>query len=273
MQKSPSVFVRVAWLAFFALVGLFVCACVQLWCGDVSVGGQRWLLLLQTVLTFAVPALLFARIYDRKMCVSPRCDWRIWLIVIALMPCALPAVNFTKWLNDMLTLPDFMGGIEQWMQQMEAATNALTEKLLRTDRSSDLAVNLLVMALAPAIAEELFFRGALQKTLAQTMNAHVAIWLTAAIFSAVHLQFYGFVPRMLLGAALGYLFWLTGSIWTNIVAHFVNNALTIVLFGAHLPFDIDAIGTGATWWIGVASLTVACGLVWTISRLTTPEKK
>ncbi len=256
-----------AWLVFFALVGLFVSGCVQLWCGAVSTNAQRWLLLLQTVLTFGLPALIFCHIYDEKTHTSLRCDWRIWLIIIALMPCALPAVNLTKWLNDMLTLPHFMSGIEQWMRQMEAATSALTAQLLQTDHLGDLAVNLLVMALAPAIAEELFFRGALQKTLAQSMNAHAAIWLTAAIFSAVHLQFYGFVPRMLLGAALGYLFWLTGSIWPSVVAHFVNNALTVMLFGIALPFDIDVIGTGATWWLGAVSLVVVCGLVWGIQAL------
>ncbi len=266
-EKSSSVTVRVAWLAFFALVGLFVSGCVQLWCGAVSTNAQRWLLLLQTVLTFGLPALLFWHIFGEKTH-APLCsDWRMWLIIIALIPCALPAVNLTKWLNDMLALPHFMSGIEQWMRQMEAATGALTEQLLQTDHFGDLAVNLLVMAVAPAIAEELFFRGSLQKTLAQAMNAHAAIWLTAAIFSAVHLQFYGFVPRMLLGAALGYLFWLTGSIWPSVVAHFVNNALTIVLFKADLPFDIDAIGTGATWWLGAMSLVVTCGLVWSIQAL------
>lgn len=267
--------VRVAWLAFFALVGLFVCSCIQLLCGGsaVNISATKWLLLLQTVLTFAVPAILFDRIYGEKKH-APLCrEWRVWLLAVALMPCALPAVNLTKWLNDILALPDFMGSIERWMQQMEAATGELTARLLRTDNFGDLAANLLVMALAPAIAEELFFRGALQKTLSRAMNAHTAIWITAAIFSAVHLQFYGFVPRMLLGAALGYLFWLTGSIWTSVAAHFTNNALTVVLFNAALPFDIDSVGTGETWWLGLLSLAVSCVMVWGVSRLATPKKK
>lgn len=275
MKQNSSVVIKLLWLTFFALVGLFVCACIQALLGDTTTNLEttRWMLLLQTVTTFAIPAIVFGSIYGQKEQTVPCRNRCVWLLVVALMPCALPAVNLTKWINDMLVLPHFMSSIEQWMQHMETATNELTMKLLTTDNFGGIAVNLLIMALAPAIAEELFFRGALQKTLAQSMNAHAAIWLTAVIFSAVHLQFYGFVPRMLLGAALGYLFWLTGSIWTSVTAHFVNNALTIVLFNADLTFDIDSVGTGQTWWIGLLSLIVSFGIIWAVAHLAAPKKK
>lgn len=186
------------------------------------------------------------------------------------MPCAIPAVNLTKWLNDMMTLPDCMAGIEQAMMQMEQQVEALTTAFLDVADAQGLMLNLLVLALVPAIAEELFFRGALQRLLTDAINAHLAIWAAAFVFSAIHFQFYGFVPRLLLGAALGYLYWYSGSLWPSVVAHFVNNAMTVILaFAAArttLPIDSDTIGSGGTWWIGVVSLGVSIALCWWLGR-------
>jgi membrane protease YdiL (CAAX protease family) len=86
-----------------------------------------------------------------------------------------------------------------------------------------------VIAVLPAIGEELVFRGIIQRELFRgTNNIHVAIWISAAIFSAIHIQFYGFVPRMLLGALFGYLYYWSGNLWMPIIAHFINNGFTVV---------------------------------------------
>ena len=278
-SRAKSPWVRLAWLAFFALIGLFVCSLalsvVTYFVGTVSTTMQRWLVMLQTLLIFAVPAIIFFYLYgDRSAFTLRRTGWRVWIIALVLMPLALPAVNFTKWLNEMLSFPDALSALEQWMQQMEEASNQLTAQLLQTENRGEIIMNLVAMALVPAVSEELFFRGALQRTLTQKMNAHAAIWLTAIIFSAAHLQFYGFIPRMLLGAALGYLFWYSGSIWTSILAHFVNNAATILLFEKDLPFiDVESIGTMETWWVGMTSLVLVVAMVWSLSRLASPKKK
>ena len=278
-SRAKSPWVRLAWLAFFALIGLFVCSLalsvVTYFAGTVSTTTQRWLVMLQTLLIFAVPAIIFFYLYgDKSAFTLRRTGWCVWIIALVLMPLALPAVNFTKWLNEMISLPDALSAIEQWMQQMEEASNQLTAQLLQTENRGEIVMNLVAMALVPAVSEELFFRGALQRTLTQKMNAHAAIWLTAIIFSAAHLQFYGFIPRMLLGAALGYLFWYSGSIWTSILAHFVNNAATILLFEKDLPFfDAESIGTMETWWVGMASLALVAAMVWALSRFASPKKK
>ena len=124
-----------------------------------------------------------------------------------------------------------------------------------------LIFNIILIAIIPALGEELFFRGALQGVMKAWKGAKLAIWITAIIFSAIHLQFYGFVPRMLLGAFFGYLLFWSENIWLPIIAHFVNNVLAVIFYyfkfnGYQVP-DIDTIGTGNTLWLGIASGALA----------------
>ncbi len=234
---------------------------------------MKWLQLVQTVFTFVLPAFLLAHFVGKGVTYlkfTPIRSPFIWLGVIILMPLALPAVNWLKSLNDMAVLPHFMSGVELWMQQMENQSEVLTDKFLSVSSYSGLALNLLVMAAIPALGEELFFRGILQTVLGEKFNRHLAVWITAFIFSAIHLQFYGFLPRFLLGVALGYLFLFSGSIWASIVAHFINNALAVLLFfltfNGYLTFDMDALGTQHTWWLGFLSLTLVCLLFYRLNR-------
>jgi membrane protease YdiL (CAAX protease family) len=128
-----------------------------------------------------------------------------------------------------------------------------------------LFVNLLVMALLPAVCEEMMFRGWLQRALGQSVDYHTAIWVSAIVFSAIHFQFYGFIPRMLIGAALGYLYYYTGSLWAPIIAHFTNNAAAVVTaflsYNGYTSIDFDLIGTGDTWYLSVASVAVCVALM------------
>ncbi len=91
--------------------------------------------------------------------------------------------------------------------------------------------NLLVMALIPALGEELIFRASVQQMLVQWFKKpHVAVIITAVFFSAVHVQFYGFLPRLLLGLLLGYVYFFTGNLWYAILLHFINNAFTVCIY-------------------------------------------
>ena len=273
-MRHTSTAIKGLWLLFLWLCGLAVGAALTAWCNSAptDIVLLKWQQLCQSLLTFALPAIVFR--HTATMRATADIGWprqsRIWLVALLLMPCAIPAVNLTKWLNDMMTLPDCMVGIEQAMMQMEQQVEALTTAFLDVADAQGLMLNLLVLALVPAIAEELFFRGALQRLLTDAINAHLAIWTAAFVFSAIHFQFYGFVPRLLLGAALGYLYWHSGSLWSSVVAHFVNNAMTVILaFAAArttLPIDSDTIGSGGTWWIGVVSLGVSIALCWWLGR-------
>lgn len=140
-----------------------------------------------------------------------------------------PMLEYSLELNKGMKLPGFLKGLEEWMLLKETQMEVLTKQLLIMDSPMLLGVNLLMLAIIPALGEELIFRGCLQKIFGRwTGNHHIAIWITAIIFSAIHFQFYGFIPRMLLGALFGYLLVWSGSLWLPIMAHFMNNAIAVV---------------------------------------------
>ena len=149
------------------------------------------------------------------------------LICIALFMVAFPFINFVAEWNSSWNIPTFIG---DWMHGKEAETGDLTKSFLNMPNVGLLILNLLMIGLLPALGEELIFRGVLQGGLQRYWkNPHLAIWVTAIVFSAVHFQFLGFVPRMLMGAAMGYLFFWSGNLWYPIIAHFTNNAMAVVL--------------------------------------------
>lgn len=147
---------------------------------------------------------------------------------------------FIEW-NSGIAFPD---AFETWARSYEDRAAKLTTFLTEFDSVAQLIVAIIVIAIIPAIGEEFVFRGILQNRFhSLTGNVHVAIWISAALFSAIHLQFYGFVPRMLLGALFGYLYLWSGSLWIAIAAHFMNNAASVLALYAYqqgkLEYDID----------------------------------
>ncbi len=148
--------------------------------------------------------------------------------IIALLA-LLPIVGVINEWNQAIKFPEFLAPLEEWMREAEDMAAELQERFLSGTSYLDLVINLVVMAITPAICEELLFRGVLQNQLEKWFkNAHIAVWVAAIIFSAIHFQFYGFFPRMILGAALGYLLVYGKSLWLPIVAHCVNNSLAVI---------------------------------------------
>lgn len=148
--------------------------------------------------------------------------------IIALLA-LLPIVGVLNEWNQGISFPDALAPLEQWMREAEDAAAELQERFLSGTSYLDLIINIVIMAITPAICEELLFRGVLQNQLEKWFkNAHIAVWVAAIIFSAIHFQFYGFLPRMVLGAALGYLLVYGKSLWLPIVAHCVNNSLAVI---------------------------------------------
>jgi membrane protease YdiL (CAAX protease family) len=155
---------------------------------------------------------------------------KVLLLASLILFFALPAIDFTAYFNSKMTLPEFMAPIENWMRKNEDLTADVTEKLLSTQGILPFVTNILIIGVIAGITEELLFRGALLSLLRKkNKNPHMAIWVVAIVFSAIHFQFYGFVPRLILGAILGYLLYWSHSIWVPIFIHFLNN--TIVLIG------------------------------------------
>lgn len=140
-----------------------------------------------------------------------------------------PTISLTGLLNKQMELPSFMGPVENWMRSQEETAERLTLTLLAGKGIITLLFNLIVIAVAAGVTEEFLFRGALQRIIGKwTHNHHIVIWSAAIIFSAFHMQFFGFLPRMLLGAYFGYLLYWSRNIWIPVFAHFVNNAFAVI---------------------------------------------
>jgi membrane protease YdiL (CAAX protease family) len=132
--------------------------------------------------------------------------------------------------NQNLTLPDFLKGIEEWARNKENELADLTKMLTNFQSFGEFALAFLVVGVLAGICEEFLFRGIIQRELWRgSGNIHVAIWVSALIFSAIHMQFFGFVPRVLLGALFGYLYYWSGNLIVPIVAHLFNNGFSLVM--------------------------------------------
>jgi membrane protease YdiL (CAAX protease family) len=197
--------------------------------------GLRFLKLFQTLSsigTFVVPALLLKYIERNRtqyLDFSIPNPQRLMIIAVVIMLVSGPFLELTSIINQQMQLPGFLSEMESWMKAKELEMAQLTEKLLVTSTISGLMFNLFMIAVLPAIGEELVFRGCLQPIFHRwTNNIHLAIWISAIIFSAIHIQFYGFIPRMLMGAVFGYMFYWGKSIWLPIIAHFINNATAVI---------------------------------------------
>ncbi len=171
-------------------------------------------------------------------------------MIIAMLMLAIPFINHLGELNSYFHLPSILKGVEDWMKTSEEQAAKITEAFLIMTNPSELVFNLFMIALIPAIGEELLFRGIVQNIFSRWLkNNHAAVWLSAILFSAMHMQFYGFIPRLMLGVMLGYLLVWSGNIWWPILAHFVNNAAAVIftyLFQNNLSsFNPDTIGVGA----------------------------
>ena len=169
--------------------------------------------------------------------------------IIALAICVVfcfMVVNslFIEW-NANIELPAFLDGFEKWAKHMEDTLADQTKYLTRFDSTSYFLMAILVVAVIPGIGEELLFRGMLQNVFRRIVkNDHAAIWITAFLFSAIHFQFYGFLPRMLLGALFGYMYLWTGNLLVPMVAHFFNNAISLISLYIYqkglTDFDIES---------------------------------
>lgn len=181
---------------------------------------------------FLLPSIIFAVLASDNMFSYLNFDRKLSfinvLITFALIALAIPIVNYTYNLNQSMNLPAFMQGVEDWMKTSEDDANKLIELMVQGESISLLLVNLFIMAVLPAVGEELFFRGVLMRLFSRFIkNIHVNIIVIGFIFSFIHLQFYGFLPRFLLGILLGYVFYLSKTIWMPILLHFLNNGISV----------------------------------------------
>jgi membrane protease YdiL (CAAX protease family) len=195
-----------------------------------------------------------------------------FLLVMVFMPLNS---KFIEW-NASMTLPESLSGIEIWMREKEDQLAMLTAFLTSYNQPIQLFTALFVVAFLPAWGEETLFRGIIQRKLVQQLgNPHIAIWLSAAIFSAIHFQFYGFLPRMLLGAVFGYLYYWTGSLRIAVFAHFINNGFVLVMMYLYnikaLSVNIEEM-KGMPWPLVVASIAATSFILFIVRKQTSGTK-
>ena len=206
----------------------------------------------QNILAFIIPSLLAWRMCFKTsplaaMEIDREPSLKMIGITLLIYAAGLPALNQIVYWNQEMNLPGFLSGFEELCRQMERQAEELTKGLISTTDIFPTLINILIIGVLTGIGEEFFFRGAFQRMLIWCrVNPHVAIWTAAAVFSALHFQFFGFIPRMLLGALFGYLYYWSGSIWVNAFAHALNNSLVIIsawcINKGMLSEEFDALG-------------------------------
>lgn len=233
---------KIAWLFLFLLIGIITAGILTnliLMIPGISSGNDVVAIyvgsIMQSVLATALPAYLIVALTEArpvrylKMDGNSKMGGKVIFAVLAFIFSYFLAAFLAQW-NKGMELPSAMHELEQLLRSMEDAALETTDLLLSGKSLSTLILNLIIVAGFAAVAEEMFFRGALQQFIHEKFpNGHVAVWLTALVFSIVHFQFYGFLPRLLLGALLGYLFLYTRNLWVPVIFHFINNALIVVL--------------------------------------------
>ena len=187
-----------------------------------------------SVFGFLVPSIFFAKVLVRQpepyLKANRRFPVILLLLVFFIMLVSAPLMEMLINLNQKMVFPQALKGLERWMRNLEDQAGQQTDILLKMKSTSSFLINLLMIAILPAISEEFIFRGCFQQIFTGwTKSTHWGIWIAAALFSAIHFQFFGFLPRMLLGVFFGYFAAWSGSIWPAILGHFLNNGSALVV--------------------------------------------
>jgi membrane protease YdiL (CAAX protease family) len=231
--------------------------------------------LITSIGTFLVPAILFPLSLEQ----NPAFYLRIqrpgkgfnYFFALVLIVISTPFISWVYMLNQDLKFPAAYSDLETSIRSMEELNKKLMEIFIRTSDWGQYTVNLFFIALVPAITEEFFFRGCLQNFVSKCFyNEHLAIIFAALLFSGFHGEFFGFFPRFLMGVMLGYMYVFSGSIWVNISAHFLNNALALLaaFLGSQYP-AIEMLKEDYMFpvWVSIASLLISIAMIFAMGKL------
>jgi len=217
-----------------------------------NIGLIKYLQFIQHMGIFVVPPMVAAYVFSKYpisyLSADTKSKFAVYLLATGIIIFAIPFINYTGALNAKMSLPAGLAGFEEKIKAMEESAGKMTEAFLNVKSIGGLFINLIIVALLPAVGEEFLFRGVLLRLFKEwTKNKHAAILISAFLFSAVHFQFYGFLPRFLLGALFGYLFVWSRNIWVPVTVHFINNGLAVLLYyfmhDTELYEKADTIGT------------------------------
>jgi len=262
-----SVFTGIVTMATFSIMGIDPMTIAN---GSGNIITLKILQLITTVGLIGVPGFIAMTLFkysDVKSSFSPLVGVLIMFFAISILP-------INEWLgvlNHQLALPEWLSGLENWIYQSEQNAASLVKKFLQMESIGELAFNVVLIALTPAICEELLFRGALQRIFHERFSLHIAIILSAAIFSAFHMQFLGFLPRFVLGVVFGYFYAWSGKLIYPIIGHFTNNAFLVVLVyiaGPELLVEDVAVSAQSPIAFVAASSVTSASIMYGIYQLT-----
>lgn len=207
---------RVFTFIFVTMIGLIVAAVLSsiVMMREQTPATLHIATLINDIIMFVIPPVICALLYTSRpaeyLCITTVPRPAPMLIAVATMICSIPMMNMIIEWNESLSLPSSLASVESWMREAEQRAGDTIKILMGGDTAGSLVMSILTVGILAGFSEELFFRGGLQRLLVSgRINPHIAIWLTAFIFSAIHLQFFGFFPRLLLGAFFGYLLYWT----------------------------------------------------------------
>lgn len=267
LRRSTGVRLLVLFTSFFFL--LLVAAGIGAVLMEVpAINGRTAVLLtsvVQCLLAFCVPAWLTARFSSghplKFLGLASSPGIRAYIGVVIVYVLALPAMNQLIIWNEQIHFPEWAAGIEATLREWERSNGEVSELALSASGFWQMIAGVCVIGVLTGFSEEVFFRGTMQNIFSDSgVGKGVAVWGAAAIFSAVHFQFFGFFPRLLMGAFFGYLLVWTGSIWPSVFAHALNNSIVVVSAlicgeGSGDPVgNIGATTDGSLPWAAVFSL-------------------
>ena len=248
-----------------------------------NINFYKYLQIVNQIGMFIIPSILFAFLVKGRISTYLKINRFPHLFTllagVLVIIFSMPFVNWLISLNETMHLPSALSGVEDWMRKSEDSAEIFTKAFLNGTCIGGFLLNIIMIAILPAIGEEFLFRGVLQKLFKDLFgNVHIAIFVSAFLFSAMHLQFFGFFPRMVLGLLLGYMFYFSNNLWVPIIGHFFNNAFAVTASFLNnkkiIQTDVDSLGNvGENYSLIFASFVLTLILLIVILKIEEKSKK
>ncbi|HPF50235.1 MAG TPA: CPBP family intramembrane metalloprotease [Draconibacterium sp.] len=263
-------------LPFFGLESILNMANMSNLSDPTNLAVLKYFQTVQAIGMFILPPIIIAYLFlgniPEYLYLNKPFNASTFLLIIILMFVMSPLINFLGEWNSNMSLPSWMSGIEDWMRRSEDEADEITEAFLNVKTIPGLSFNLFMVAFLPAVGEELLFRGVIQKIFTRmTKNTHWGIWISAILFSAMHMQFYGFIPRVLLGALFGYLLVWSGTMWLPMLGHFLNNGIAVIgmfmINNGLMSVEVEEYGsTENSYYAAIISLLLVVVILYMIKK-------
>lgn len=261
---------KILYLFLFMLAGMFLASALIMFLSGIipQLQGSAWQykisVLLQNVFMFLLPAYTITywssdNSFENLGVKEVDNFWLNTLLVLLVFLFTIPFTSLVEQWNSNISFPKNLEHIEKVLSDLENSAIQSTQALTNDKSILNLTINILLVGFLTAFAEELFFRGALQQFIEKWLvNIHLTVWITAFIFSMMHFQFFGFFPRLILGAVLGYLFVYGRNLWLPFLFHFMNNSIVLVLIhfdkSESLATKIENYPNFALWSIALSGV-------------------